>query len=110
MPRTRVTLAPLGLDTVEGWRKANEEEEAADGCFTWSGQVRVEDERVQERLTKCLDDELLADLVDPVPAKAAPVTFQPGTVSIVLCRWKLDRELKVALGLWSWLPTEIRSE
>ena len=73
-----------------------------------SGQV----ERVQERLTKCLDDELLADLVEPIPANAAPVTFQPGTVSIVRCRWigKLDRELKVALGLWSWLPTEIRSE
>ena len=66
-----------------------------------------QDERVQERLTKCLDDELLADLVEPIP-----VTFQPGTVSIVRCRWigKLDRELKVALGLWSGLPTEIRSE
>ena len=76
-----------------------------------------QDERVQERLTKCLDDELLADLVEPIPAKAAPVTFHPGTVSIVRCRWKLakfDRELKVALGvntgLWSGLPTEIRSE
>ena len=41
MPRTKVTLAPLGLDTVEGCRKANEEEEAADGCFTWPGQVRM---------------------------------------------------------------------
>ena len=99
------------LGTVgAGHRGGVEEGERGRGSCRWllhlvrSGQV----ERVQERLTKCLDDELLADLVEPIP-----VTFQPGTVSIVRCRWKLaklDRELKVALGLWSGLPTEIRSE
>ena len=98
------------LGTVgAGHRGGVEEGERGRGSCRWllhlvrSGQ----DERVQERLTKCLDDELLADLVEPIP-----VTFQPGTVSIVRCRWigKLDRELKVALGLWSGLPAEIRSE
>ena len=77
IPRTSVTLGPLGLETVEWWRKANEEDEAADGCFTWSRIKRRVNEMSSSQLTRCLEEELLVDLVELLAAKVAMLDPPP---------------------------------
>lgn len=107
MPRTRVTFGPLGLETVEGWRKANEEDEAAEGCFTWWSGVSKRF-KISWNITRCLEEVLLVDLVEPLPANIDPA----GPDSIVRCRWfpKPVRELKVLQGVNTGLSQKLLLE
>lgn len=59
-------------------------------------------------ITRCLEEVLLVDLVEPLPAKVDPA----GPDSIVRCRWfpKPVRELKVLQGVNTGLSQKLLLE
>ena len=59
--------------------------------------------KIRWNITRCLEEVLLVDLVEPLPAKVA------GPDSIVRCRWfpKPLRELKVLQGVNTGLSQKL---
>ena len=75
--------------------------------------VRNVKDRGLGEFTRCLDEVLLVDLVEPLPAKVAPPMFAPPVPdSIVRCRWfpKPVRELTVLPGVNTGLSQKLPLE